>query len=333
MTKTDNIGGARHRPHVVAVVYDGLCSFEYGIVTEVFGLPRPELGGDLYHFSSVALEDQPIRAAGGLMINASGTLEDFDNADTIVIPGWRGKDELVPAGISQKIRSAHARGARILSICSGIYVLASAGLLQGRCVTTHWRYVDDLKSRFPEVLVEANQLYVDEGDIITSAGSSAGIDACLHVLRKDYGAKVANSVARRLVMHPHRQGGQAQFIEQPFPKNDSSGRLSQFMNSIRTNLARPHNITSLAKLAGMSSRTFQRRFFALTGMPAIQWLIHERISQACLLLETTDLSTDSISYSVGFRNTETMRYHFRQILSVTPLQHRKRFTELTRTKA
>lgn len=326
MTKTGTSGSTASRPNVVALIYDGLCTFEYGIVAEVFGLSRPEIGRDLYRFSSVALDSEPVRAAGGLMVTATGTLQDLETADTLVIPGWRGKDEAVPARICHALKAAHGRGARLVSICSGVYALAAAGLLTNRRVTTHWRYSADFQAKFPDVSVLVNELYVDDGNIITSAGSSAGIDACLHIVRSDHGAKVANSVARRLVMHAHRQGGQAQFIEQPLPRAGGNHRLSRMMDEIRNSLAETHQISSMARLAGMSVRTFQRRFLALTGIPAMQWLIGERVSRACVLLETTDLPVESISQATGFGNAETMRYHFRQAVSVSPVEYRKRFT-------
>ncbi len=326
MTKSRSAGSTENRPRVVALIYDGLCTFEYGIVAEVFGLSRPEIGRDLYRFSSVALEDGPIRAAGGLVVAATGAHQDLETADTVVIPGWRGKDEAVPDRICEALRAAHRRGARLVTICSGVYVLAAAGLLANRRVTTHWRYSDDFQAKYPEVTVQANKLYVDEGSIITSAGSSAGIDACLHIVRSDHGATIANSVARRLVMHAHRQGDQTQFIEQPLPRSGGTHRLSRMMDDIRATLAEPHRISSMAQLAGMSARTFQRRFQALTGIPAMQWLIRERVSRACVLLETTDLPFDSISHETGFGNAETMRYHFRQVLSVSPVEYRKRFS-------
>ena len=312
-------------PQVVALVYDGLCTFEFGIVSEVFGLPRPELGGDLYRFTSVAAEKAPIRAAGGLVVTATGGREDLEAADIVVVPGWRGKDEPVPSCLLEDIRSAHDRGARLLSICSGVFVLAAAGVLVGRSATTHWRYAADLAERFPDVTVQADNLYVEDGSIITSAGSSAGIDACLHIVRQDYGAKIANSVARRLVMHSHRQGGQAQFIEQPLPKEGGQHRLSILIDEVRADLAQPHKIASMAQQAGMSPRTFQRRFLGFTGLPAMQWLTQERISRSCLLLETTDLSVESISQDVGLGNSEALRYHFRKQLGVSPLDYRKRF--------
>lgn len=325
MTKKITLSPEVGAPRVVALVYEGLCTFEYGIAAEVFGLPRPELGGELYRFTSVALEGRPVQAAGGLIVTATGSRADLQRADIVIVPGWRGKDAQVPDDLCDEIRAAHDRGARLVSICSGAYVLAAAGLLVGRRVTTHWRYSKHFETKFPDSIVQPNELYVDEGDIVTSAGSSAGIDACLHVVRGDYGAKIANSVARRLVMHAHRQGGQAQFIEQPVAKLAGNHRLSEMMDQIRGKLAASHQIASMAELAGMSSRTFQRRFLAFTGVPAMQWLTQERISHACQQLETTDLSIETVSQNVGFGNAETLRYHFRQVLSVSPVEYRKRF--------
>jgi AraC family transcriptional regulator, transcriptional activator FtrA len=315
------------RRKVAILTYDGLCTFEYGIVSEVFGLYRPEVGGYLYDISSVSLEEKPLRAAGGLSFTVSGTRDDIDAAHTIVIPGWRGKDEPVPNDICEAIRTAHMRGARLMSVCSGIYVLAAAGLLSNRRATTHWRYAEDFGAKFPDVKLLPNELYVDDRDIITSAGSSAGIDACLHILRCDHGPKVANTVARRLVMHAHRQGGQMQFVEQPVPKANSGNRLSKLLDTIRATIGQAHNIASMAELAGMSERTFQRRFLALTGIPVMQWLTQERIARSCLLLETTDSSLDQISEVSGFGTAEAMRYHFRKALSVSPTDYRSRFRQ------
>ncbi len=325
MTKMRSKTAPSEPPRVVALVYDGLCTFEFGIVSEVFGLPRPELGADLYRFSSVAVEAEPVRAAGGLTVVATGSERDLAQADIVVVPGWRGKDEPVPEVLAGHVRAAHERGSRLLSVCSGVYVLAAAGVLSGRSATTHWRYADHLAAAYPDISVEADQLYVEDGPIITSAGSSAGIDACLHIVRTDYGAKVANSVARRLVMHAHRQGGQAQFIEQPLPKTEGQHRLSLLMDEVRRDLAGSYKIASLARQAGMSPRTFQRRFMGLTGLPAMQWLTQERVQRSCLLLETTDLSVESIGETVGLGGAEALRYHFRRTLGVTPLEYRRRF--------
>ncbi len=327
MTKL-NLKPHPHRPHrVAALIYDGLCAFEYGIVAEIFGLARPELGRVLYDFQPVALEAGPLRLSGGLKIEASGTKAALARAETLVIPGWRGKDAPVPEVICEAVRAADKRGVRILSICSGVYVLAASGLLDGKTVTTHWRYAADLAARYPNITVKSNKLYSQDGNIMTSAGSSAGIDACLELVRKDYGAKIANSVARRLVMPAHRQGDQAQYIEQPVPKTQEAHRLSAVLDDIRQRLSDNHTVSSMSEKAGMSGRTFQRRFAKLTGLSPIKWVTSERITQARLLLETTTLSIDAISYNIGFGTTEALRYHFRQGLGISPMSYRKRFMQ------
>ena len=311
---------------VVALVYDGLCSFEYGLTAEVFGLPRPELGRQLYEFSSVAMEATPMQATGGLVFHATGTLAQLNRAHTIVIPGWRGKDEPVPESICRQLRKAHKRGARILSICSGGYVLAAAGLLKNKRATTHWQYVDHFRNQYPDTEVVENDLYVDEGQIITSAGSSAGIDACLHVVRCDYGLKIANTVARRLVMHSYRLGGQTQFIGQPILKVGEDQRMAQLMDSVRADLSTQYRISTMARLVGMSPRTFQRRFLAFTGVTAMKWLTQERVYQSAWLLESTDYSIERICQEVGFGSPDILRYHYRETYEVSPNQYRKRFT-------
>jgi len=325
MTKTTVFSHSSNFKRVVALVYDQLCTFEFGIAAEVFGLSRPELDKQLYSFSSVALEETPLRAAGGLEVSPTGSYRDLLNADLIIIPGWRDRSEPIPQVYIDELNAAHKRGAQLLSICSGGYILAAAGLLSNRRATTHWRYADDFKTNYPDVIVQENEIYIDHGDVITSAGSSTGIDACLHIVRNDYGANVANSIARRLVMHSHRQGNQAQFIKQPLPKFSNDYRLSRLIDSVRAELSTPYTISLMAKHAGMSLRTFQRRFLALTGLPAMQWLNQERVSRSCVLLETTDLSVESICHSVGFNSSEVLRYHFRQSLDIGPTDYRKRF--------
>src|SRR5215467_2801960 len=200
---------------VSALVYDRMATFEFGIVTEMFALPRPELDVPWYTFTVCALNRGPMRATGGVSVHARSGLGSLRRAGTIVIPGWRDPAERPPEILLAALRRAHARGARLLSICSGVFVLAAAGLLDGRRATTHWRYVERLRADYPAIRVEPDVLYVDEGAILTSAGSAAGIDLCLHLIRRDYGAEIANQVARRLVVSPHREGGQAQFIREP----------------------------------------------------------------------------------------------------------------------
>src|SRR5215467_416563 len=231
----------RHSRRVVAIAYEGLCTFEFGIAVEVFGLPRPELDVQWYRFRVCSFEPGPVRATGGFLLYAAAGPAALRWADTIIIPGWRGDDEQPPDALLRALRAAHRRGARLVSICSGAFVLAAAGLLDGKRATTHWRYVDQLKARFPNVQVEPDVLYVDEGSILTSAGSAAGLDLCLHLVRLDYGAEVANSVARRLVIPPHRDGGQAQYIPDSFHQG-ASGGLAALLQWAQAHLDKPLSI-------------------------------------------------------------------------------------------
>ncbi|HQT54045.1 MAG TPA: transcriptional regulator FtrA, partial [Phenylobacterium sp.] len=257
---------------VVALVYDNLCSFEFGCAAEVFGLPRPEVGPDWYSFATAAVEPGPITAMGGLRFEASGGLEVLKGAGTVVVPGWKGADVQPSAELVAALRAAYAGGARLVTICSGVFVLAAAGLLDGRRATTHWRYAETLRQRYPRIEVDPNVLYVDEGQILTSAGSAAGLDLCLHLVRRDFGARIANQVARRLVIAPHRDGGQAQFIERPLAPS-AGGRLSQLIAELQEEPQGSPSIQQLAARAAMSERTFIRRFRETTGMAPGAWLV------------------------------------------------------------
>jgi AraC family transcriptional activator FtrA len=313
----------RHK--VVALAYDQLCTFEFGCTVELFALPRPELSVPWYDFAVCAAERGPLRAAGGLQVRVPHGLQLLDRADTIVIPGWRAIEEPPPAALITKLRAAHARGARLCSICSGVFVLAAAGVLDGRRATTHWRYVERLRERYPQVKVEANALYVDEGPLLTSAGSAAGLDMLLHLVRRDYGPKVANQVAQRLVIAPHREGGQAQFVPRPVAP-DERGRLARLLDFIRAHLAEAHTLRSLAARAAMSTRTLQREFVQATGQAPYEWLVSERIERAKELLESTRLSAQAVAARVGMGSVESLRHHFRQRLGTTPARYRRRFS-------
>nr|WP_029030616.1 transcriptional regulator FtrA [Salinarimonas rosea] len=310
---------------VVALAYDGLCTFEFGVAVEIFGLARPEMGHGWYRFAVAAAEPGPLRAAGGVRVLCDGGPELLDEAGTIVVPGWRGADAPVPEAIRDALRRAHARGARILSLCSGVFVLAAAGLLAGRACTTHWRYADALADAYPDLTVRPDVLYVDEGAVLTSAGSAAGIDLCLHLIRRDFGAQAANSVARRLVVPPHRDGGQAQFVEAPVPRAREGARLGPLLDRLRASLDRPYTIAAMAGEAGMSARTFQRRFEATTGHAPGEWLVRERLARARTLLETTDARLDDIAAACGFGTLATLRHHFRTRLATSPGAYRRRF--------
>jgi AraC family transcriptional activator FtrA len=309
---------------VVALAYDKLCTFEFGCAVELFALDRPELGVDWYRFAVCAAEPGKIRAAGGITVEAPYSLRMLAKADTIIVPGWRDADELPPEPLLKKIREAYQRGARICSICSGVFVLAAAGILDGKTVTTHWRYAEKLARRYPSLTVHPSALYVDEGQIITSAGSAAGLDMLLHLVRKDYGAKVANQVAQRLVIPPHREGGQAQFVPRPIA-DDESGRLSHLLDWIRSNPALEHSIVSLAKRAAMSERTLQRQFTELTGYSPYDWLIRERVATAKDLLASSDNSLARVTELAGFGSEESLRRHFKRLVGTSPIAYRRQF--------
>ncbi|MDR7030140.1 transcriptional regulator FtrA [Rhizobium rosettiformans] len=313
-------------PRVVTLAYDGLCTFEFGVAVEVFGLARPEMGNGWYRHATAAIEPGPLRAAGGLTVTAAGGLELLAEADLIVVPGWRGIDEAVPVVLVDALRAAHARGARLMSLCSGVAVLAATGLLDGRQATTHWRYAEAIGSRHPLIRLDPDVLYVDEGEILTAAGSAAGIDLCLHVVRRDFGAEAANSVARRLVVPPHREGGQAQFIVRPVPQDREGKRLGPLIDWIDRNLQREITLAEMATRAGMSARTFQRRFRDLTGNSPGEFLLARRLRHACDLLERqAALSLDDIALAAGFGTPATLRHHFRTRLATSPTAYRARF--------
>jgi AraC family transcriptional regulator, transcriptional activator FtrA len=316
-------------PLVVALVYDGLCAFEFSCAAEVFGLARPELGPDWYRFETCS-NSRSVRSQYGMRMQTANGLERLQAAGTIVIPGWEGIDVPVPRPILDALRDAHARGARLLSICSGAFVLAATGLLDGRRATTHWRYAEALQRRYPEICVDANVLYVDEGSVLSSAGSAAGLDLCLHLVRRDYGSATANQVARRLVIPPHRDGGQAQFLERPVEKHAAkSGQpksLSVLLDRIRKRPGEPWRVAQLARLAAMSERTFMRRFRAATGLSPADWVTRARVDAARELLEGTALSIEHIAERCGLGTPTTLRHHFRKKVGVSPAQYRKRFS-------
>lgn len=298
--------------------------FEFALVAEVFGLQRPEAGDDWYRFETASIDGKPVRTQYGGLLSPQGDVRSLPKAGTIVIPGWSGISDPVPAELVTALRRAHGQGARLVSICSGAVVLAATKLLDGRRATTHWRYADAFKSRFPEVELDPDVLYVDNGQVLTSAGSAAGLDLCLHLVRRDFGSEMANVVARRLVIAPHREGGQAQFVPKPVvPKKRNA--LSPLLDRMRKSLDEQHSIAELASNVGMSERTFLRRFKAATGTSPNEWLTEARLQHARELLERTDLSIDLVAYRSGFGTATTMRHHFRLRLQTSPIAYRKRF--------
>src|ERR1700722_3152855 len=309
---------------VVAVAYDQLCTFEFGCVVEMFGLPRPELAVDWYRFAVCAAKRGQIRAAGGVTMLVPRGLSMLDKADTIIIPGWRDPDEPPPAVLVRKIRAAYERGARLASICSGVFVLAAAGVLDGKTATTHWRYADRLASRYPAIRVRPNDLYSVQGQVITAAGSAAGLDMMLHIVRTDHGTRVANMVARRLVIPPYRRGDQAQFVMRPVLP-DESGRLTSLIDWLRVNLKRPHTLEALAARAAMSSRTLQRQFADATGFSPYEWILRERVAVAQEMPESRNATLARVADLSGFKSEQSMRKHFRRIAGTSPATYRQQF--------
>ena len=318
-------------PLAVALLYDGLCTFEFGIVSEVFGLDRPEMGPAWYRFRSAAIEPGPLRAHGGFSLMPDEGPEMIDRADIIVVPGWKGADVPVPEALCRRLRAAHARGARLVSICSGAFVLAATGLLDGGTVSTHWRYAEALQRRFPAVTVDAASLYREHDRVFTSAGSAAGIDLLIEIVRRDFGAEAANSVARRLVVPAHRSGGQAQFLERPVPQRPS-GEVAPLLDRLRETIASDWTTEAMARESRMSLRTFLRRFQEATGSSPGDWLVSERVEAAKGLLSSDDLAIETVAAAVGFGSAHALRHHFRRKVGLTPTEYRSRFLKVERDR-
>ncbi|MCJ7872948.1 transcriptional regulator FtrA [Phaeobacter sp. J2-8] len=308
---------------VCAIAYDGLCTFEFGIAVELFALPRPEIE-NWYRFATVAADDGPIAALGGFTIQVDAGLELLQEASLIIVPGWRGADTPVPEALCKALRAAYDRGARIASICSGVFVLAAAGLLNGKSATTHWRYTDMLAERFPEISVDPDVLFVEGDRVFTSAGSAAGLDLGLHIIRQDYGAQVAASVARRLVLPAQRDGGQRQFVPRPDPKPRTGSGLASLQDRIRASIDEEWPIERMASEAATSGRTLARRFHEETGTTPLNWLKVERVSRAAELLENGSIPLSDVWEICGFGSAETFRREFRKMMGVPPIRYRER---------
>jgi transcriptional regulator GlxA family with amidase domain len=264
------------------------------------------------------------RTAAGWAIATDGGLELLDGVETVIVAGWR--DDLAdPAPVlRQAIASAHRRGARIVSLCAGAFVLAAAGLLDHRRATTHWRHAADFRRRFPDVELDSSILYVDDGDVLTSAGTVAGIDLCLHIVRSDLGAQLANAVARRLVHAPHRFGSQAQFVERPTPAR-ADARDEELLGWIDVHLTEPLPIERLAARAHLSVRQFSRRFKSRTGISPHEWILQQRVARAQQLLETTNLPIEELALVAGFGSPAALRLHFGRRVGTAPQHYRRAF--------
>jgi transcriptional regulator GlxA family with amidase domain len=313
-------------PHRVAVVaFDGISPFHLSVPCMVFG---PDMAGDgvpPFRLQVCAGETGPLHTTAGFTIGATQRLAALARAQTIIVPSWRDAGERPPEALLQALRRAHARGARIVGLCIGAFVLAEAGLLDGRRATTHWHLAAEFARRFPQVELHAEVLYVDDGDVLTSAGTAAAIDCCLHLLRELAGAEVAARVARRMVVAPHRQGGQAQYIEQPLPRSGADQRLAAVMAWALARLDQPHGLDALAARAAMSRRSFTRHFRAATGTTVLQWLQNQRLARAQRLLETGTKSIEAVAAEAGFGSALSLRQLFAARLAVTPTEYRRAF--------
>ncbi|MEV4318819.1 helix-turn-helix domain-containing protein [Actinocrispum sp. NPDC049592] len=312
--------------NVVALVAAPAAAFELGVVCQVFGLDRSDDGLPVYDFAVCAPTPGKVQTTSGFALDVTADLDRASEADLVVVPAWPALDSSSPPTLLDALRDAVDRGAKVLSICSGAFLLAAAGIVDGRRVTTHWQFASRLAALYPRVEVDPNVLYIVDGPVTTSAGASAGIDACLHIVRAEHGAAVANALARRMVVAAHRPGGQAQFIERPVPAD--SYDLADLLAWAEDHLSEPLTVDDLAARALMSPRTFARRFKALTGTTPHRWLLDKRLQHAEELLESTELPVDTIAGLAGFGSPDTLRHHFALRRGITPTAHRRTFQRL-----
>jgi transcriptional regulator GlxA family with amidase domain len=312
--------------HVVAAVIDeGALTFDLAIPCEVFGLDRSDIVSPWYEFMVVAAGNSPVRTQTGFLLHTPFKLPDLERAHTIVVPGWSDPDHLPSPELCDALRAGHARGARIVSLCTGAFVPGAAGLLSGRRATTHWMYVDRLRAAYPDVDLDPAVLYGVDGQVMTSAGTAAGIDLCLHLVALDHGADVAVTVARRLIMPPFRAGGQAQYVDDPIATTALGEPLSAVLDWARERLPSAISVDDLATRAAMSPRTLTRRFRDALGISPGEWIQRERLRLAQRLLESTEYPLDTVARRAGYGSSTTMRAQFARRVRTSPRSYRETF--------
>ncbi|WP_369236387.1 helix-turn-helix domain-containing protein [Streptomyces sp. R21] len=316
------LSGRRRKEIVAVLLFSGGPIFESSIPLSVFGIDRQDAGVPRYRLLVCGGEEGPLRTTGGLELTAPHGLEAISRAGTVVVPAWRSITSPPPEEALDALRRAHEEGARIVGLCTGAFVLAAAGLLDGRPATTHWMYAPTLAKRYPSVHVDPRELFVDDGDVLTSAGTAAGIDLCLHIVRTDHGNEAAGALARRLVVPPRRSGGQERYLDRSLPEEIGADPLAEVVAWALEHLHEQFDVETLAARAYMSRRTFDRRFRSLTGSAPLQWLITQRVLQAQRLLETSDYSVDEVAGRCGFRSPVALRGHFRRQLGSSPAAYR-----------
>ncbi len=314
---------SEHRIAIVA--FDGISPFHLAVPCTVFGDDLARLDVPRYDLVVCAEKLGTIPTLSVFSIDVRHDLSVLETADTVIVPAWSDPDVRPSVALLDALRRAHARGARMVGLCLGAFVLAEAGLLDGRVASTHWVWADDFARKYPKVSLDVDVLYVDEGNILTSAGTAAAIDCCIHLVRCDHGADVANRLARRLVTAPHRSGGQAQYIEQPLPKPVDSDRIARSMAWASENLCDSIGLDAMAEYAAMSRRNFSRQFRKATGTTASHWLLAQRLALAQRLLETSDQKIDNVACDSGFTSTVSLRQHFLSVFSISPGAYRKQF--------
>jgi transcriptional regulator GlxA family with amidase domain len=307
------------------IAFDGISPFHLSVPCLVFGENRTALGVPPFRLLVCAASRGRLRTSAGFDIDVAHDLAALGRAQIVIVPSWHDDLAAPPPALLDGLRRAHRRGAQIVGLCLGAFVLAEAGLLDGRAASTHWHYAAEFAARYPAIRLDPDVLYVDEGDVLTSAGTAASLDCCLHLLRQRCGAEIANRVARRLVVAPHREGGQAQFIEQPLPASKRDDRLHALLAWVARHLDEPHSVDSLANRVAMSRRTFTRRFRQATGTTLLQWLLAQRLARARRLLETGDRAVEWVAIESGFGSAVSLRQHFAAALGTSPSRYRQHF--------